>query len=635
MSITPEILDEIRSRVSISELIGRRVAYDRHKSNPRRKDYWGCCPFHGEKTPSFHVDENKGFYHCFGCGAHGDIFKYVQEIENLSFVESVKRLSEEAGVKLPEPSREARERSEKRASLYDVMTAAQAFYREKLGRDVGGHARHYLEKRAVRREMWDQFGLGYAPGGGSELAKQLKIKGFEDEKIIDAGLAFKRERDGVLIDRFRDRLMFPILDDRERVVAFGGRAFDPEAQAKYLNSPETPLFHKGRMLYNWPKARIAAVERVRQGAEGAAPLIVAEGYMDVIALAQAGFPQAVAPLGTALTEEQILLCWKVAPEPVLCFDGDAAGLKAAYRSIDRALPLLRPGHSLSFAMLPEGADPDDLIKAEGAQAMRRCLEGAIPLFDLLWQREEELHSLASPEQKAALVSRLEGSVGDIKDAKVQSFYRRAVKDRVFAEFGGRGQVVGVKGAGRRGSGAPRVSSQLKRSHLAEASRRSAGRSTPGDAAFAVRENALMGLVLYFPELLEEHVEELGQMQLTQGPLDRLRAEILEIAALGATLDRETLKSHLQGRGMAQIVVDVMDRFRTGHKGLLSDEAGMEKADETWSHIVSLHGRSLTLRDEVKEAETAFQQDMNESNWQRLQLAKRALEKETEQDLERV
>ncbi|WBU57781.1 DNA primase [Paracoccus sediminicola] len=434
MSISPAFLDELRNRVPVSRIVGRKVTWDLRRSNQAKGDWWAPCPFHGEKTASFHVDDRKGFYYCFGCHAKGDALTFLRESDGLDFIEAVKVIASEAGLPMPERDPAEAKRADRRSVLADAMEAATRHYRMQLGTSQGAGARDYLTRRGLEQAGIDRFELGFAPDMRQGLFHALREKGMADDVIVDAGLAARPDNGGAPYDRFRGRIIFPIRDARGRVIAFGGRAMDPNARAKYLNSPETALFDKGRNLYNIAAARSA----VGKGA----PLIVAEGYMDVIALVLAGFEGAVAPLGTAITEDQLRLMWRISPEPVIMLDGDAAGQRAARRLIDLALPMTGPGQALRFAVLPAGTDPDDLIRAHGAGAMQKVLEEARPLVDLLWEREVEGRDFDSPERRAALDASLRKAVGLIPDEATRNHYTAALRERRFALFGGR------RGAGR-------------------------------------------------------------------------------------------------------------------------------------------------------------------------------------------
>ena len=405
MAYPNEFLDEIRARTSLESVISRKVKLTR-----RGRELLGLCPFHNEKTPSFTVVEEKGFYHCFGCGAHGDVIRFVMDQEGLHFHEAIEKLAAGAGLPLPKFSAEDLEAEKKRTSLYDVMARASDWFIAQLNTDQGKAARNYLKQRGLSQDIIQRFSLGFAPARKTALKEALQARNIKHQELIACGLLIEPEDKSDTFDRFRNRLMFPILDARGRTIAFGGRALD-DAPAKYLNSPETALFHKGKILYNHAGARKAAVE--------AGEVIVVEGYMDVIALAQAGFENTVAPLGTALTEDQLYLLWRLAPEPVLCFDGDPAGMKAAVRAMERALPLLGAGRSLKFILLPEGDDPDTLVRREGAQSFRVLTDKALPLADLLWQTLTKREAFETPEQRAGMDRKVFTMLNEITDEKVR------------------------------------------------------------------------------------------------------------------------------------------------------------------------------------------------------------------------
>ena len=427
MRFPPAFLDDIRARVPISDVIGRKVTWDKRKSNPGRGDYWACCPFHGEKTPSFHAENRKGRYHCFGCGASGDHFTFLVEQEGLSFPEAVAQLAQDAGLPLPDRDPDAEKHEAARASLHDVVEKAACFFEAALQGPDGGKARAYLRERGLSPETQKRFRIGYAPASRNALKEHLAAANITQEQMIEAGLLIAGDDIPVSYDRFRDRIIFPITDFRGRVIAFGGRALAPDAQAKYLNSPETPLFHKSHVLYNGQAARAAS----RKGGH----VLVVEGYIDVIACVAAGFEATVAPLGTALTEDQLRMLWQMAEEPVLCFDGDEAGLKAAFRAVNLALAELKPAKSVRFALLPGGQDPDDLIRAEGPEAFRKILDAAKPLVDMLWLSATYGLDLATPERRAGVEQALRAAVATIGDIDVRRHYETAVKESLALHFG--------------------------------------------------------------------------------------------------------------------------------------------------------------------------------------------------------
>ena len=497
MSLPPGFLDDLRTRLSLTDVVGKKVMWDSRKSNQGKGDMWAPCPFHQEKTASFHVDDRKGFYYCFGCHAKGDAISFVRETENVDFMEAVRILAEEAGMPMPERDPQARAKAEKRTELSDVMEMAVRHFRLSLRTGVAGPARDYLAGRGLDEAALDRFEIGFAPDAWQNMWDHLKGKGVADELIFGCGLAKPSQRGGKPYDTFRNRIMFPIRDPRGRCIAFGGRAMDPDDNAKYLNSPETELFDKSRTLYNHGPAREAAGK--------GRPLIVAEGYMDVIALSRAGFEGSVAPLGTAITEHQLALLWRIAEEPILALDGDTAGLRAAYRVIDTALPLLEAGKSLRFALMPEGKDPDDLLRAEGAGAVQALLDGALPMVKLLWQRETEGRDFDSPERRAALDKALRDKIKQIRDPSLRAHYGQAIKDLRWHLFNPR-KAAGASGAYGRGgasggySGKGRwqppvpVRASTKTSHLVSS----------GDAGpVELREAVILATLLRNPAILPE------------------------------------------------------------------------------------------------------------------------------------
>ncbi|MBP0484066.1 DNA primase [Sagittula salina] len=422
MSLPPGFLDELRNRISLSDVVGRKVMWDKRKSQPGKGDLWAPCPFHHEKTASFHVDDRKGFYYCFGCHEKGDAFSFVQKLDNVGFMEAIEILATEAGMEMPAKDPKAQEKLDRRTVLGEVMEQAVQFFRFSLKQQVASDARAYLAKRGMTPPVLDRFEIGFAPPGWDNLRLALTGKGVSIDDLVACGLSKKSDKGKEPYDVFRNRIIFPIRDARGRAIAFGGRAMDPDDNAKYLNSPETELFDKSRNLYNLRPAREASGR--------GQPLVVAEGYMDVIALSEAGFRASVAPLGTAVTESQLQLMWRLSEEPVIALDGDKAGLRAAYRVIDLALPLLEAGKSLRFALMPEGKDPDDLLRAEGAEAVSRVLDAAVPMVELLWRNETEGKTFDSPERRAALDKALRERVRLIRDPSLRQHYGEAIRERL-------------------------------------------------------------------------------------------------------------------------------------------------------------------------------------------------------------
>ena len=513
MSLPSGFIDELRSRASLSQVVGRKVVWDTRKSNAAKGDMWAPCPFHQEKSASFHVDDRKGFYYCFGCHAKGDAISFVRETENVGFMDAVEILAREAGMTMPARDPKAQEKSDHRTVLADVMEQAVQFYRLQLKTGAAAEARAYLERRGLAQDVQDRFEIGFAPQGWQALWDHLTGKGVAPDLIFGAGLAKPSTRGGKPYDTFRGRIMFPIRDPRGRVIAFGGRAMNPDALAKYLNSPDTPLFHKGNVLYNMDKARKPAHD---QNA-----LIACEGYMDVIAFRRAGLPYAVAPLGTALTEEQLGLMWKVTPEPVLCFDGDDAGLKAAYRALDLALERLTPGSSLKFAILPEGQDPDDLLNSGGPDAVRQVIEQAEPMASMVWRRALSRNDRSTPERKARFEADLMQAVNAIADPTVRKYYTDDMRERVRTLLQGSGGNKWQKSRGRpfgkaRGANAGRSRWQMEPWEIetpASPQQRALSGRPVHDAATQRRTGLMLLTLVNHPSLSEEMKEDIVAMDL--------------------------------------------------------------------------------------------------------------------------
>ncbi|MEX0319294.1 MAG: DNA primase [Ruegeria sp.] len=514
MSLPPGFLDELRTRLSLTQVVGRKVMWDQRKSNQGKGDMWAPCPFHQEKTASFHVDDRKGFYYCFGCHAKGDAISFVKETENVSFIEAVEILAREAGMTMPARDPRAQEKQDRRTQLAEVMEQAVQFFRLQLNTGAGAAARDYLTRRGLAEPALERWEIGFAPDGWQNLWDHLRGKSVAEDLILGAGLAKPSNKGGNPYDTFRNRIMFPIRDVRGRCIAFGGRAMDPNDNAKYLNSPETDLFDKGRSLYNHGPARTAA----GQGQ----PLIVAEGYMDVIALAEGGFGASVAPLGTAITENQLQLLWRVADEPIIALDGDTAGLRAAMRVIDLALPLLEAGKSLRFALMPEGKDPDDLIRAEGAPAVKAVLDQAIPMVKLLWQRETEGRVFDSPERKAALDKALREKIRLIRDPSIRSHYGQEMKDL-------RWQLFRPQRGGKKGKWQPRGQWERAKPGAVSTTKASLLASSGEDSQIRMREAVILAATIATPQVVIQFEHEIEKMECRDPDHAALRDVILRHA----------------------------------------------------------------------------------------------------------
>lgn len=566
MAFPPAFLDELRSRVGLVQVVQRRV-----KLQKAGREWKGCCPFHNEKTPSFYVNEDKQFYHCFGCGAHGDVIRFVVEQEGLRFPDAVRSLAAEAGLEVPEETPEARERERVQAGLHDVMAEAARWFAGQLAGLSGANARRYVGERGLSPDTVERFGIGFAPDG-NKLKAALKSHG--EDKLLECGLIGRAEDRDETYDRFRGRLMFPIRDPRGRVVGFGGRALG-DGQPKYLNSPDTALFDKGRLLYNLDQAGPVARKSAR--------LFVAEGYLDVIALSQAGIAEAVAPLGTALTEQQLQLLWRIVPEPVLCFDGDKAGLAAAGRAARRALPLLRPGCSLRILTLPLGQDPDDIIRQHGAEHFLKLAEGAEPLHEFLWRSVLESGDASTPERRAGLRQELRELANSIADVEIKALYHNAFRESFNAAFEWRptARTPFVAGAP-----AP-APSKVRRPTAAR------------DAMLEV----LAGWLLY-PEIVAADVEQAASLPLYRHlrELIPFRQAILDIVAWDPTTGPAELRHALVHRGFGELLArlwrELELRLPFTFEALEPDRAKKMLAKLSWGLI------ELIENEEAIQAETA-------------------------------
>ena len=623
MRFSNAFLDEIRDRVPISDVIGRRVTWDRRKTNVSRGDYWACCPFHGEKSPSFHCEDRKGRYHCFGCGVSGDHFRFLTDLDGLSFPEAVQQIADLAGVAMPQPDPQAEQREKERMGLVEVMEMATRFFEDQLQTPAGAKARAYLRDRGLTGRTIETFRLGYAPESRNALKEFLAGKGVPKEAIEACGLVVHGPEIPVSYDRFRDRIMFPILSVREKVIAFGGRAMSPDAPAKYLNSNETELFHKGSVLYNHARARKGA-----QGADGTGTIIAVEGYMDVIALYQAGIENAVAPLGTALTENQLDLLWKMTPQPVLCFDGDGAGIRAANRAADLALPFIKPGRTVRFALLPDGKDPDDLVRHEGRAPFDKVLANARPLADMIWNREVQGSALDTPESRAELESRLRQITAGIADEDVRRHYQQDMRERLNAFFRpaqrqGGGSFSGNRQGRGGGRGGPQgnmvpsgISDRLARSALVRGAQ-----ELP-----ALRESVLALTVVNHPGLLFSDYDEIAIIEYENRDLQRLWSALIGIAgSVGARLDRARLVEELEAAGFDTLLRGLDQQIRNSRLWTATEDAAPEDAREGYLQALALHKRTRALLWQRRELERELAVSTDEGDNERVPQILRALQ----------
>jgi DNA primase len=607
MAFPPQFLEELRARLALSDVVGKRMRLIR-----AGREFKAPCPFHNEKTPSFYVNDQKGFFHCFGCGAHGDIIGFAMRHDNLAFPEAVEQLAAEAGLQVPQSTPEDRQRFERQKSLHDLVEAACRWFELQLFAPSGRIALEYLHGRGLDEEAITRFRLGHAPSDGNALRIYLAREGFKEPDMIEAGLVRPSDYGGGAFSFFRNRVMFPVTDRRGRVVAFGGRILEGEGP-KYINSADNPLFHKGKLLYNMSRARQAATDDK--------PVIVVEGYMDVIALVRAGFEGAVAPLGTALTESQILELWKLSPSgqrvPILCFDGDNAGQRAAFRAVERILPHLMPDHSVKVAFMAGGEDPDSLIRKQGAKAMQEVLDGARPLADVLWQMEAEGRAVDTPEARAGLQAALDERVGTINDRTVQSLYRDEMRRRFYEKFRARPAFQQPFQSRQGGSG--RFGGRNFRQPRNTDPPPDYQRSRPRPAREG-RERVLLATMLNHPELFEEFGEALGEVQFLAQPLDLLRQAVVSVLVEHPGLDAAALGSHLTSKGFSNLEDAV------GAASFLyafaRAEATLDQARRGWADV---WGQTYCdhIRSERQEATQSLARDLNMDNWSRLKALQEA------------
>ncbi len=612
MAFPQNFLDEIKNRIAVSDVVGRRVKLQR-----RGREYVGLSPFKSERTPSFTVNDDKQFYHCFSTGKHGSVFDFIMETEGLSFPEAVEQLARQAGLQMPEQDPKAAQRAAAAATLIDVTEASALWFQAQLKQPGAQAARQYLEQRGVTPELIEKFGIGYAPAGRTALIEHLTARNMKPAQIVEAGMAIQPDDAGrAPYDRFRERIIFPIHDARGRVIAFGGRAMSADAKAKYLNSPETPLFHKGAVLFNFARAR--------QPAYDANSVLVVEGYMDVVGLARAGLDHAVAPLGTAITEDQIRLLWRMAPEPVMCLDGDEAGLRAAYRAIDRILPQLKPGFSVQFAILPAGKDPDDVVRDGGVEAMKDIIGRARSLIDLMWEREIEQAPWDTPERAAALKQRLRKAVALISDGDVRALYGHEIKSRLDALLGTQSDQRGSRGGGGRSSfargqksawGARRsvhASSEVRRSDL--------GR---GDNDFPRREALIVLAVLHHPQLLLTQRDAFENIDLSSPELDRLRFSIIDYfdrldidqGEDASGLDNSALTGHLISLDKSKLVERLGAMPDVRLLTFVRKESALEDVKTGWLETTVIHHKLQTLMAEKARVQEELGNELAEEGTQ--------------------
>lgn len=572
-----KFLDTLRSRLSLSEIIGERVKLTR-----KGREYHGLCPFHHEKTPSFTVNNEKEFYHCFGCGAHGDVIRFLTEVHKLTFMEAVKELAARAGLTIPaEMIGRNEESKENLTPLFEALQEANQWYQKNLVQGKFNEALRYTQSRGLRPETLQKFELGYAPEGYHTLEEYLKEKNFTENVLLETGLSAQGEEKKAPYDRFRGRLMFPIHNTKKQVVAFGGRLLD-KGEPKYLNSPETSLFSKGKLLYGYGFAKEKATSD---------PLLIVEGYMDVISLYQAGYKGAVAPLGTALTEDQILLAWRLDPEPILCFDGDPAGLKAAARAAERVLPLLKPGYSLRFVFLPQGEDPDSLVRKN--TEFQKLLLGAQSLLDTLWMFLTQGKTFDTPEKKTALQQQYTFWTQAIKHGDVGKNYLFAFKDLFYKKI---------------------VRKNERNTHFTPLKRKNVN-------LLSIHEHLLLAILINHPNLLDETSDDLAFLEFKEARLHEIREAILQFYA-NNTSQEETLKDFLLKSGFEDEVERLLSPQVLLHGAFAKASASFEEAREGWKEIFSRLERHSTKED-LRSARDSLAKEMSPEAWQRFKMLKKS------------
>lgn len=581
MTIPPRFMEELRGRLTLSDIIGRSVRLTR-----AGREHKGCCPFHNEKTPSFYVNDDKQFYHCFGCGAHGDVIGFAMQNGNLSFIEAIEALATEAGMQVPQQSSQDIQKAKEEKSLYTLLEDATRWMEGQLRAAENMAAYRYIVERGNTDEQLSAFRVGYAPHDGQAIRKAMLAKGYTDKQMIECGIlrAGKGGREPYAF--FRERIMFPVPDRRGRVIAYGGRTLPDHllmpnsgdyVPAKYMNSSDTPLFDKGKMLYGEPRARQAAID--------GQDVIVVEGYVDVMACVKAGYAGAVAPMGTALTEEQIMVLWRMIPQarkvPILCFDGDSAGRRAAARACERLMPLLKADHSAAFAFLPDGQDPDSIVNGYGKKALANVLEAAMPLVDFMWMYYTVGQSFDTPEARAGLSKTLEAEVLRIQDREVQHYYRQAFREKINKAFSQNyGQAYGAKGG------------NFKAGH----NKKSYGKPVPPPVGTIKRPNfsrdrligqVLLAAIINHPALIDMVEEDLGSLRLPEPRLDSLRQAVLTYLCENHGCEAVVMIKELQNQGFSSEIRGLLSESVYTHAKFARPQTAFEDVQEGWNQALDV------------------------------------------------
>ena len=604
MSFPADFLDELRSRIRISEVIGKRL-----KLIKRGREFLALCPFHNDSKPSLSIVDEKNFYHCFACGAHGDIIKFTMEVEGLNFIESVEKLSNLAGLEVPKQNPLELAKEARRRTLREVLEEVTSYFEGYLWNSSNKDGLNYFKDRGLSEKTIKSFRLGLAPSDKTSFRQEMENRKIPEKLLEEAGLIKKSTTFSSTYDYFRGRLIFPISDRRGQVIGFGGRALNNQ-EPKYLNSPETSLFHKGRILYQGGKTREVAHKTDQ--------LIVVEGYMDVISLAESGINNAVVPLGTALTEDQIRELWKFSSEPILCFDGDAAGVRAAVRAADRFLPILEPGYSARFASLSPGEDPDDIVRRGGANKFRQLLETSIGLSDFFWEAEKRTRDLDTPEKQADLFRRVRKRVAEINNRNV----REAYKDLIEAKIKDFRSTIRLEGGGTASRPHSNPRSKSYQSLQSSISNKSA-RANIAETMERRQKQAILVAFLTHPSLVEDFGEALGYLELGDPFLDKLRLDILDIHANGESINSQDLKKRLLKRGYTDDFDGVLENKTLAHSAFAGPEVSIKRARNGVRELLSRIGK-YQLEEQIASATSAVMNDLSEVNWKRLSSLRAAL-----------
>jgi DNA primase len=613
MRFSDAFLDEIRNRLPITQVVGEHVVWDKRKSQPGKGDMWACCPFHSEKTPSFHADDKRGRYYCFSCQASGDHFRFLTEKTGLNFPEAVEKLANLAGVPMPKRDELTEKREMERRSLYDVMELATKYFETALSANIGAKARGYLYERNITPVLQNRFRIGFAPNTRNGLKEYLAGNGVSGADMIATGLVVHGENIAVPYDRFRDRVIFPIMDFRGKVIAFGGRALSSDVPAKYLNSPETELFHKRKTLYNGQGARKAAYD--------GKPLIVVEGYTDVIALVSAGFEACVAPLGTALTQDHLNLLWRMGDVPVLCFDGDVAGIKAAQRTANIVLPLLTPGKSVRIATLPEGQDPDDIIMKHGRDAFAKIIDEAQSLSDMVFETSSGGVLLQTPEARAALEVKLRSIANGIGDASVRHHYVQAFNEKLrdlFApkntRYSGNRYNEGWQKNKSKNQQYGRAASKLNVSNALKNSRLLKANLSP---LVSSREAVIIVALINHPNLIETRIETLAEIEFESANARELLSVIIDIFSSIEDISAQKLNEDLFEKGFGESLKNMKEQLNRQGVWQIEEKIAQIDAETGLKHALALHYKSVALNKDLKAAEIALGEDLSEGNLEKL------------------